>query len=195
MYAEGAVKVQVVGDVAPIGVCGTGIIDAVALMVKLGVVDDTGYLLGADELDEPIAQLVGSEDDRNVFYLTADKSVYITQDDVRSLQLAKAAVCAGIYTMADAIDLDVTTADKLEIAGGFGAYLNLESAAAIGLFPRELLSCASSVGNTSGEGATALLLSKAAREYETEIVEKCHYLELSTSAEFNNFYIEMMEFE
>jgi uncharacterized 2Fe-2S/4Fe-4S cluster protein (DUF4445 family) len=194
-FEDGELKTSVVGDVDPIGVCGTGVIDAVALMVKLGVVDDTGYLLGADELDGPVAQLVGTEDDRNVFYLTADKSVYITQDDVRSLQLAKAAVCAGIYTMADAIDLDVTTAGKLEIAGGFGAYLNLESAAAIGLFPAELLPRASSVGNTSGEGATALLLSQAARDYESEIVEKCHYLELSTSAEFNSFYIEMMEFE
>ena len=194
-YADGAVQVQVVGDVAPIGICGTGIIDAVALMVKLGVVDDTGYLLGADELDEPLASLVGCENDRNVFYLTADKSLYITQNDVRSLQLAKAAVCAGILTMADAIGIEIEQIEQLQIAGGFGAYLNLKSAADIGLFPKELLDCASSVGNTSGEGATALMLSKAAREREAAIVEKCDYLELSTSSEFNGFYVEMMEFE
>ena len=194
-YADGEVVVKVVGDVTPIGICGTGIVDAVATMVRLGVVDDTGYLLGADELDEPLARLVGCENDRNVFYLTEDRSLYVTQDDVRSLQLAKAAVCAGILTMVDAAGIQVKDIGKLEIAGGFGAYLNLESAAAIGLFPKELLPCAISVGNTSGEGATALLMSSAARAREAEIAEKCDYLELSTSAEFNEFYIDMMEFE
>ena len=194
-YEDGVVKLKVVGDVEPIGVCGTGIIDAVALMVRLGVVDDTGYLLGADELDEPLASLAGRENDRNVFYLTADRSLYITQDDVRSLQLAKAAVCAGILTMMDAAGIQVSDIGKLEIAGGFGAYLNLKSAAEIGLFPKELLSCAKSVGNTSGEGATALMVSSIAQVREDEIVEKCDYLELSTSSEFNEFYVEMMEFE
>ena len=185
---------RVVGDVDPIGICGTGVIDAVALMVREGVVDETGYLLGPDELDGPLAQYVGRESDRNVFYLTEDRSLYITQDDVRSLQLAKAAVCGGIMTMVDAAGIDVSDIGELEIAGGFGAYLNLDSAAAIGLFPAELAPCASSVGNTSGEGATALMLSQAARNRELAIVEKCTYLELSTSSEFNDYYIEMMEF-
>ena len=119
----------------------------------------------------------------------------ITQADVRMLQLAKAAVCAGILTMAEAADIDVSSIESLQIAGGFGAFLNLESAAKIGLFPAELLPCAESVGNTSGEGATALLLSSAAHEREAEIVEKCDYIELSTSMPFNQHYITMMEFE
>lgn len=193
-FEDGKVRTNVIGDVAPIGVCGTGVIDAVALMVRLGVVDETGYLLGADELEGLIAEYAGREGDRNVFYLVDDHSVYITQDDVRSLQLAKAAVCGGIMTMLDAAGIGVSDIESLEIAGGFGAYLNLDSAAAIGLFPEELLPLASSVGNTSGEGATSLLLSSAARERESAIVEQCTYLELSTSAEFNDFYIEMMEF-
>lgn len=193
-FEDGKVRTNVIGDVAPIGVCGTGVIDAVALMVRLGVVDETGYLLGADELEGLIAEYAGREGDRNVFYLVDDHSVYITQDDVRSLQLAKAAVCGGIMTMLDAAGIGVSDIESLEIAGGFGAYLNLDSAAAIGLFPEELLPLASSVGNTSGEGATSLLLSSAARARESAIVEQCTYLELSTSAEFNDFYIEMMEF-
>ena len=194
-FEDGAVKIGVVGDVAPIGICGTGIIDAVACMVRQGIIDETGYLLGADELDESLAGMVGREGDRNVFYLVPDHSIYITQNDVRSLQLAKAAVCAGILTMVEAAGIQVSDIARLEIAGGFGAYLNLESAAAIGLFPAQLLSCSSSVGNTSGEGATALLVSSAARKREDAIVDKCDYLELSTSSEFNDFYVEMMEFE
>ena len=193
-YEDGELKVQVVGDVAPIGICGTGIIDAVAVMVRLGIVDDTGYLQDADDLDGDLARFVGEEHDRNVFYLVEDRSLYITQDDVRNVQLAKAAVCAGIHTMMDFAGVEVGQIESLEIAGGFGAYLDLQSAATIGLFPEELLPKAASVGNTSGEGASALLISSAARDREAEIVGKCDYLELSTSAKFNEFYIEMMEF-
>lgn len=194
-FADGAVCIETVGGANPVGVCGTGIIDAVALMCRLGVVDETGYLVDEDEAPEQCREWVGCEDGGNVFYLTADHSLYITQGDVRNLQLAKAAVCAGIYTMAEATGATMNEVESLEIAGGFGAYLNLESAADIGLFPRELLDRAASVGNTAGEGATALLVSSAAREREAEIVQKCDYLELSTSAPFNGFYVEMMAFE
>lgn len=194
-YEDGQIKVNVVGDADPIGICGTGIIDAVALGVRLGVIDDTGRFQDAEDFDEPIASYLGCENGGNVFYLTSDKSVYITQADVRSLQLAKAAVCGGILTMVDYMDIQVSDITQLQIAGGFGAYLNLKSAADIGLFPKELLDCASSVGNTSGEGATALMVSTAAREREAEIVKKCDYLELSTSSAFNGYYIQMMEFE
>ena len=193
-YEDGAVHVQVVGDAAPIGICGTGIIDAIALMAELEVITETGYLQGADEVDESVAHLVGEEDGGNVFYLVPDHSLYITQLDVRNMQLAKAAVCAGIHTMMKHANIQVSDIESLQIAGGFGAYLNLKSAARIGLFPEELLPLASSVGNTSGEGATALMLSQAARQREMQIVEKCDYLELSSSMDFNNFYIRMMEF-
>ena len=175
--------------------CGTGFIDAVALMVELGVVDDSGRLLEAEDVDGPVSAWMGEEECGCVFYLTADHSIYITQRDVRNLQLAKAAVCAGIFTMLKHANLEVSDIESLQIAGGFGAYLDLASAARIGLFPKELLPLASSVGNTSGEGATALLVSSAAHEREQRIVDVCDYLELSTSMDFNNFYIRMMEFD
>ena len=194
-FEEGEVRVQVVGDAAPIGVCGTGIIDAAALMVELGVVEDTGRLLDAEDVDGPVSAWMGEEDCGNVFYLTSDHSVYITQSDIRNLQLAKAAVCAGIFTMMKHANVALDDIESLQIAGGFGAFLNLASAARIGLFPKELLPLASSVGNTSGEGATALLVSSAARQREEHIVDICEYLELSTSSDFNSFYIQMMEFE
>ncbi len=193
---DGSVTCETVGGAAPIGICGTGIIDAVALMARIGVIDETGRLLDADDLDDPTyAPYIGEENDGNVFYLTPDHAIYITQGDVRNLQLAKAAVCAGIYTMAEAAQVDIADIESLEIAGGFGAYLNLQSAADIGLFPKELLPLATSVGNTSGEGATALLLSNAARAREAAIVDACDYLELSTSSAFNGFYIQLMYFE
>ena len=193
-YLDEKLQITVIGDVDPIGICGTGIIDAIALMVKLGVVDDTGRLLDAENLSPELARLVGEADGGNVFFLTPDRSLYITQADVRNLQLAKAAVCGGIRTILDHAGIPASDIESLEIAGGFGKFLNLESAAQIGLFPQELLPLAKSVGNTSGEGATALLLSSRAREREAEIAEKCDYLELSCSVPFNTFYVQEMTF-
>jgi uncharacterized 2Fe-2S/4Fe-4S cluster protein (DUF4445 family) len=195
-YEGGEVAIETIGNAKPIGICGTGIIDAVACAVKLGVVNERGYLNGPEDgLDEPIAALVGREGDGNVFYLVPDRSIYITQMDVRNLQLAKAAVSGGIATLVDEMHIDVNSIESLEIAGGFGAFLDMESAATIGLFPKVLLPVASSVGNTSGEGATAMLVSDAALEREAEIAGKCEYLELSNSMKFMNLYVTMMDFE
>ena len=194
-FADGTLSLGVLGDEAAIGICGTGIIDSIALLVDEGIVDETGYLLDAQEAEGPLAQRLGTEDGLHVFYLTDDHSIFITQNDVRSMQLAKAAVCAGIETMMDAYQVTCDQIESLEIAGGFGRFLNLQSAARIGLFPAELVDRASSVGNTSAEGASAMMLSSEARARAERIAQECDYLELSTSAEFNEFYIEQMEFE
>lgn len=193
--ADGAPQIEVLGDVEPIGICGTGIIDAIASLVDEGIVDETGYLLGDDEVEGPLSAWLGEEDGLNVFYLTADHSIYITQNDVRSLQLAKAAVCAGIWAMMKTLGVGIDDIESLEIAGGFGRFLDLSSAARVGLFPAELLDRATSVGNTSAEGAAAMLISNAARARAEAIKDESQYLELSTSSLFNDLYVQMMEFE
>ena len=187
-------RLRVVGNVAPVGICGTGVIDAVAVMRQLGIIDKTGRLLGADELDAPLSSLVGREEAGKVFYLTPDRSLYLTQGDVRAVQLAKGAICAGIRILIDTVGIGIQDIATLEIAGGFGAYLNLTSAATIGLFPEELLGRAMAVGNTAAEGATALLLSSSARSRESAIADRCDYLELSTTPAFSKLFIRMLEF-
>ena len=101
----------------------------------------------------------------------------------------------GIETLMERRGIDVLDVAKLLIAGGFGQYLDLRNAARIGLFPEELLDKASSVGNTSIEGASAALFSSAAREELARIVEACDYVELSGDAAFNAHYIDAMMFE
>lgn len=189
------VEISVIGEGRPVGICGTGIIDAVAAMIDAGVVEPRGRLIDAEQADPALAHLLGQEDGVNVFYLTPDKSIYITQLDIRNVQLAKGAVAGGIQTMFQHAGIDCGSVETLEIAGGFGAFLNMKSAARIGLFPNELLGRASAVGNASAEGAAALLLSSQAHEREREIADKCSYIELSNSMEFNTFYVQMMEFD
>ena len=194
-FADGEVQISVLGDVEPVGVCGTGIVDAVATMIDLGVVDERGYLNGPDEVDPELAHLVGVEDCGNVFYLDASKKVYITQVDVRNVQLAKAAVCGGVLTLFKEAGIGQEAVERLLVAGGFGAFISMHSAARIGLFPAELESRATSVGNASAEGAAALLISQEAHKREQQIVDECTYIELSTSRDFNQFYVEMMMFD
>lgn len=189
------VDITVIGDEKPVGICGTGLVEAIACMLEQGIIDESGRILEDDELDEHLHSFVGTHDGSPVFYLTEDKSVFITQADVRNLQLAKAAICAGIYTLMDAHDLSCDDIGAVLVAGGFGSYLNIEAAARIGLFPPELLDRARSVGNTAIEGASMLLTSLECRTEIDEIATASEYIELSTCSAFNTFYMECMAFE
>lgn len=190
-----AVSISVIGDEKPVGICGTGLVEAIAAMIETGIVDESGRVLELDELDESLHPFVGVHEDSPVFYLTDDKSVFITQADVRNLQLAKAAICAGILTLLDSHGLSTDDIEAILVAGGFGSYLNIEAAATIGLFPKELLESARSVGNTAIEGASILLTSLDARKEVAGIADTSEYIELSTCAQFNVFYMERMAFE
>lgn len=182
-----------IGDAEPVGICGTGLIDTVACLVRLGVVDDTGRFADEDELPESLAACI-DEDDDGVFF-RIHGNVVVSQRDVRNLQLAKSAVISGILVMMDDLGISYDDIDELLIAGGFGEYLNLANAAAIGLFPSELLDVARSVGNSSLEGATQAVLSAAAHEALDRVAKDCRYIELSTTPSFNEYYVENMYFE
>lgn len=187
-------EASVIGDGKAIGICGTGLIEAVAAMLATGVIDETGRILDFDELDEKLVPFVGYYNNAPVFYLTEDASLFITQADIRNLQLAKAAICAGILTLIDAGGFSFDDIGALLVAGGFGDYLDIEAAASIGLFPKEFLGRARSVGNTAIEGASMLLTSPEAREDVESIAATSTYIELSTSSRFNMLYMDQMGF-
>jgi uncharacterized 2Fe-2S/4Fe-4S cluster protein (DUF4445 family) len=142
-------------------------------MLALGAVDETGYM----------------EDD---FILT--ERAAITPQDVRQLQLAKAAVAGGVQTILARAGLSVCDVGTLYLAGGFGNYLRPESAAAIGLFPAELLGKVKAAGNAAGAGAAAALLSGSARRHLAKLKKTARYHELSGDALFMEKYMECMMF-
>ncbi|MBQ3105983.1 MAG: DUF4445 domain-containing protein [Eggerthellaceae bacterium] len=192
-YQDGRLDVTVIGGGEPVGLCGTGLIDAVAMLLEQGVLEESGYLPDADEVDSPLAAYLDRDEDGTVFRLTP--AVCITQKDVRALQLAKAAVCAGVRTMLDDRGIAVEEVSSLLIAGGFGEYLDLPNAARVGLFPAELLPVARSVGNSAVEGATAALVSARAKTELERLSRECRYIELSLHKKFNEYYVEAMMFE
>jgi uncharacterized 2Fe-2S/4Fe-4S cluster protein (DUF4445 family) len=115
--------------------------------------------------------------------------------DVRKLQLAKSAIAAGIQTLLLYAGITESEVDLFMLAGGFGSYMDKDSAAAIGLFPKTFLPFARAMGNTAGEGAALALLSGGARSALEDIRQKCEYIELSTSPIFNEQFIEQMTFD
>jgi uncharacterized 2Fe-2S/4Fe-4S cluster protein (DUF4445 family) len=185
---------EVIGGGRPIGICGTGLVDLVAFLFRHGIIDETGKLSPAAEVSPAFASNIGNEDGKAVFYLTDDRDVYLTQGDIRNLQLGKAAIAAGIEVLLEKSGIAPDDIRNLYLAGGFGRRLNLFSAATIGLIPKKLLGKARSVGNTSIEGASAALLSQEARDRLHGIAALSDYAELSTDPTFNAHFMDALAF-
>lgn len=156
------------------GICGSGILDALAVMLETEAIDDTGYL----EADWP----VGSS------------GLTVTQKDVRQIQLAKSAVCAGLLTLMEAEGLNASEVQRFVIAGGFGSTMNFDSAKAIGLFPAALRERTAFVGNGALGGACMLLMNHPLREKSEQLAQEATELSLSTSASFMDYYVDCMSF-
>ena len=184
---------NIIGGGEAKGICGSGLIDALALMLELELIDESGCFAEAEDLDKALAAYLGEDEDGAVFYLT--EKLRITQADVRKLQLAKAAVAAGIQVLLKEAGLAENDVDRLILAGGFGSYLNPQSAAKIGLIPESLLDRTHAVGNAAGEGAVSAAISKEARKDAEALREQVKYIELSTHADFTEYYVEEMYFD
>jgi len=192
---DGGLKLTVIGDGEPTGICGSGLLDALAILLDTGAVDEGGRLLGTDEIGHDISDNIVEIDGKNAFRLTDEGSgVYMTAMDIRKLQLAKSAIAAGIQTLLHNAGVCEKEIKALVLAGGFGSYMDHVSAARIGLFPMSILPVAKAFGNTAGEGAALALCSASARAALLDIKERCEYIELSTSKVFNEQFTEQMMF-
>ena len=192
---EGGLKFSVIGGSVPLGICGSGLLDALAVLLDTGAVDETGRLLDSHEIDHEIARHIDKVDGKSVFRLTANKDgVYMTGMDIRKLQLAKAAIAAGIQTLLNHVGIAETDVKLFVLAGGFGSYMDQHSAARIGMFPKSFVPVTRTMGNTAGEGATLVLCSETARDTLEDIRRRCEYVELSTSRVFNEQFVEQMMF-
>ena len=187
---------SVIGGGSPKGICGSGIIDLMALLLRLCLVDESGLLLPPDEAPEGFEEWLDEDEDGNgILFLTEDDSVYFTAGDVRQLQLAKAAVAAGISVLMHETGTGFEDIEALYIAGGFGSHMRAESAAEMGMLPEALLGRTVYAGNAALSGASEALLSFEARDRLSAVHKSCRYLELSANADFNRAYPAHMSFD
>mgnify|MGYP004513871977 FL=1 len=186
-FEDGEWKYTTVGNVPAVGLCGSGLIDLVAQLYKAGLIDEMGHLESGQEKSD-IFVLVPPEKAGD------DRGVYLTQKDVREVQLAKAAIAAGIQLLMKELGIREKDIQKVYIAGAFGNYMNPASACAIGLLPPELEQRVEPVGNAAGEGAKIALLNADELEATDGMVKGICFLELAASAEFQDTFVDELAF-
>lgn len=186
------IRVQVIGEGEAIGICGSGLLDALSVFLKLGMIEKDGRIKDTGEVSVACRKYLGEYEKQACIYLT--KEVCVTQEDIRNLQLAKAAIAAGIEILLHERNVTCQDVDRLVLAGGFGSFLSPESAADIGLIPKALLPVAVSVGNAAGAGAVSAAISREARQELGRIRKEMHYIELSSHPDFQELYIRHMDF-
>lgn len=194
-FSDGEFVFTTIGDAEPRGICGSGIIELTACLLRLGIIDASGYLQPPDEVDGDFGEVLGEDEDGNgIVYITKDKRVFFTARDVRRIQLAKAAVAAGIEILMQEIGASPEDVRTIYLAGGFGTYIDVKSAVEIGMLPGGTLEKVKSVGNSSLAGAVLALCSSRAAGELSHIPALCRYVELSGDRRFNDLFADNMAF-
>ncbi len=197
------VELEVIGGKRPVGICGSGLIDAIAEMLRTGIVVPTGRLAGpdaGDDLPPLVRRRLRKTEQGSEFVLAwaedsaTGEDIVLTQKDIRELQLAKGAIKAGTHVLLQDLGVEVKDIDRVLLAGAFGNYIKKESAVAIGLLPEVPLDTIVSIGNAAGDGARLALLSAAERARAAMLARKAEHVELSGREEFQNEFVNALSF-
>jgi uncharacterized 2Fe-2S/4Fe-4S cluster protein (DUF4445 family) len=188
------VLLKTIEDVEPKGLCGSGIVDAVAEMLKAGIISKEGTIrLG---IESP--RVRKNDSGEREFVIRAGKGgtrdIVITQRDVREIQLAKGAIRTGIDILMQEMGVEPEQIERVYLAGAFGTYINSASAKAIGMIPDFPQTIITSVGNAAGTGARMALISGRAREMCAEISKNVEYVELGVHPDFQSVFIRSLNF-
>jgi uncharacterized 2Fe-2S/4Fe-4S cluster protein (DUF4445 family) len=193
--ADGSLSLQVIGDIEPAGLCGSGLVDCVAELVKAGLLDHSGRFVPQESLGEFPDELAGrltKVGEERVFMLAED--VFLSQRDVRELQFAKASIATGWNILLGELGVEPGDIQQVLLGGSFGSYLSPASAVRIGLVPPLALPRIVSAGNVAGEGAKMAALSHRERAEAQSIVREIEYVELSGRTDFNDAFVDQLAF-
>lgn len=192
---------KIIGEAGPRGICGSGLIAALALLRELGVIDREGCLLGEEEarkkgVPERICRRISRETGENRILLTNEEApVYLTAGDIRQLQLAKGAIRAGIEILLKKAGYRKEQLKQIYLAGAFGSYIKIEAAAAIGLLPEVRPQTLIQAGNCAGTGAAMALLSPAVEKEMEKSAENIVHIELAEEANFQPLFLKALQFQ
>ncbi len=198
------VTLKVIGDLEPAGLCGSGLVDAVASLISVGLLDRSGRFVTAEraaEVAPVLAARLTSLGNERVFVLhwqgepgDVAQSIFLTQRDVRELQFAKAAIASGWQVLLDEAGLAAADVQQVLLAGSFGSFLSPANAIKLGLVPKLPVLRVVSAGNVAGEGAKMALLSVRERAAALALLGEVRYVELSDHADFNDRFVGQLEF-
>jgi len=207
--AEGAIEAvyvnqndidfDVIGSVEPTSICGSGLLDAAAILADLGIIDSTGRFVEREKLahlDDAITSRISKMDNQTVFLLAENngEKIYVSQADIRQIQLAKAAVRAGIHFLQQKLEIKQSEIKHVYVAGAFGNYINLESAQKIGLLPNVPEQVFHFIGNAAATGAQMMLLCSEYRKKAENLANKIEYVEIAYEKSFEIVFAQSMAF-
>lgn len=201
---DGHMVMEVVDGAKPIGICGSGLIDILAFMIRYGFVDNYGGLCDADDLEDPVAKAeswrLQDVNGKPAFVLFPagetgnDAPVYLSQKDIREVQLAKGAIAAGIQIMTEKLGIKPGDIRQVFLAGAFGNYMDAANACEIGLIPYELKDRIIPIGNAAGEGSKLACLNQEEYRYACKMAKEAEFIELATESEFQDVFVDQLEF-
>lgn len=194
---EDEVSVKIIGDQPPVGICGSGILAVIRELLKTGIVKKDGSFIKKDTIPEDdyrqkYIQLNGRK--REFILSESPEPLYITQSDVRQVQLAKGAILSGFYALLNKSGLSMDQLDKVVIAGQFGSHLPAESLTGTGILPSEVNDKLVYVGNSSKTGAYMALMSKDVKSELEEIAHNIDYMELGASEGYEKLFASCLMF-
>jgi uncharacterized 2Fe-2S/4Fe-4S cluster protein (DUF4445 family) len=176
---DGTIRIGVIGDVAPEGICGSGLVDTLSELLRTGRMNDMGRF----------------EDDVRRVTLDKEHDIFLLESDVNELAQAKGANVAGLHVVFSSYGIDFDDIDVFYLAGGFGRHLNVEASKRIGLVPSLPSGKIVQAGNTAIEGATIALLSKSKRQELEDLVKRVEHCRLETHPRFFDFFVEGCQFK
>jgi len=192
-FEDGRLQMQTIGGSAPVGLCGSGLLDLVAELRRIGILDRSGRMLdgsSVQEVDGVKEYILINEENSS-----RREPIVLTQKDVRELQLAKAAIRTGIQVLCEANELKEGNIEQVVIAGAFGSYIDIGSAMKIGMLPDLPLHRFKQIGNAAGSGARLALISGKKRKEAQQIAGRVGYIELATWPDFQKKFTEAIPIE
>lgn len=188
------INIEAIGTASLRGICGSGLIDLVAELVRCGLIEPNGRFAQKNKLPTVLASRLVDVNERSAFMVSEEGRIYLSQKDVRQVQLAKGAIAAAIAFLLQKLDIAYADLEEVLVAGAFGAHLKPSSLIGIGLLPPECREKIRFVGNTAKEGAKAVLLNRQAAADVVDLAQAIEVIDLSCQPGFQDCFIRALSY-
>ena len=197
---DNQIHLKVIGDSNPKGLCGSGVIEAISEIARVGLIQKTGRLKSKEDVqqDEKLKGLTRFiEEDNKKRWIVLDRvhNIVVTQADIRQVQLAKGAILSGIHALLQQLEMTPEDLDEIIISGQFGRHLHVDSLVGLGVIPHKLREKVTYIGNSSQTGALMCLLSTAKRREVEDVANKLNHFELTMLKDYEKLFSKCLKFE
>ena len=196
VISEEGIKLSVIGDAKPEGLCGSGILSVLRELIKVGIIKSNGAFIKKEKLpeDDYRQKWIRLNGTKREFILSKNPEILITQSDIRQVQLAKGALLSGFIALLEKAEIKINNLQKILIAGQFGAHLPADILTGVGILPKEVEDKISYVGNSSKAGAYIALMSKNARKEIEKLAQNIEYFELAETPDYERVFTQSLIF-